>query len=118
VKTRRPPKLWWVSWEEVDSHDDPRPLHDPPNEAVLGWWCSGFRGDGSAAMMCALIAAPSSAALETAIAKDWPAKKARVWRFQNEVAHDFVLSDRFQPKEWMRKRMKLAGMQLEKGATA
>lgn len=105
------PVLWWVSWEERDSPDDSRPLKDPPGPWVLAWWCTGYAGDGSFATMVALVHARDKKSVAKAVDADWPAKKARRWRFRHECT-DYkegvlTLSDRFPLKPWSTKRLEL-----------
>ncbi len=104
---------FWLSWEE--RANDYRPMSDPPNDAVLGWWCSGEAGDGSFHTLCALVEAASLEAAQTAVRLDWPAVEvyrgeerpcARVWRFGHEVAADWLPSDRFPLKDWELKRVR------------
>jgi hypothetical protein len=95
-------KRFWVSWYESVSPDDYRPLHDPPNAAILGWWCSGYRGD-DIPTLCALLEAESEAAARKAVGEDWPGEKE--WRFCEERAGDYVPGDRFPLSPWMRQRL-------------
>lgn len=88
-------KRFWLSWEEHDSPADSRPIHHPPNDAILAWWESGFAGDGSYATMVAIVRAKDEAAAWAAVRKDWPTKRARKVRFINEVDADWRPSDRF-----------------------
>lgn len=102
------PVLWWVSWEEHDSPNDSRPMHDPPNLAVIAWWESGVAGDGSYATMVALVNAPDEKAVAKAIKADWPNKRARVWRFQNRRDdRPLVIGDRFPFAPWSIERLKV-----------
>lgn len=43
----KPRNRWWLSW--VQTTEDVRPLTDPPNENILGWWCSGYDAEDSIA---------------------------------------------------------------------
>jgi hypothetical protein len=106
------PVLWWVSWEEHESPGDTRPIHDPPNPAVLAWWCTGYGGDEPGyATMVALVNAPNAAAIAKAIKVDWPTKKARVWRFKNERnERPLVIGDRFPFAPWSIERLKKLGV--------
>lgn len=91
---------FWISWEERSP--DHRPLTDPPNVAILGWWCSGY-GDGYATL-CALVEARSERAAKAAVDQDWPAVGRRVWRFVEERDADWLPGDRFPMSGWMRTR--------------
>jgi hypothetical protein len=95
-------KRYWVSW--CQPGEDYRPLTCPPNESVLGWWCSGEYGDDEETIhtLCALIRAGSVKDAKGVILKDWP--EAGQWRFCREVAKDFSPGDRFPIEPWMRKR--------------
>lgn len=105
------PVLWWVSWEEHDSPNDSRPIHDPPNAEVIAWWESGVAGDGTYATMVALVNAPDEKALARAIRLDWPAKEPRVWRFQNRRdERPLVIGDRFPFDPWSIERLKALGI--------
>ncbi len=94
---------YWVSWHQPT--DDYRPLQDPPNAAILGWWCSGYDSN-DVPILCALIEAGSERIGKAAIEKDWP--EAQRYRFFNEVGQDFLLSDRFPMSAWMKKRIQRA----------
>ncbi len=93
---------FWLSWYQPT--EDYRPLHDPPNLAVLGWWCSGYGLSDETATLCALVLAPSEAAAKKKIKMDWP--EAANWRFCDSVGPEWELSDRFPVgKGWMKDRM-------------
>lgn len=91
---------FWVSWEEKS--EDYRPLSDPPNQAIIGWWKSGEAGDGSYATIVAWVKAEDEASAKAAVVKDWPGD--RVWRFCNPCKHGFTPGDRFPLKGWEKKR--------------
>lgn len=96
---------FWLSWKERSP--DYRPLTDPPNEAVLGWWKSGEAGDGSYATLCACVEAPDEEAAQAAVLKSWPPYKKKLveWRFCEPVADDFTPGDRFPIESgWSKKR--------------
>lgn len=92
---------FWISWYQPT--EDHRPLTYPPNESVLGWWCSGSTDDSS--VLCALVRAKDEDDAKAAITKDWP--EANDWRFCNEKP-DLSLSDRFMLTDWMEPRFKEA----------
>lgn len=101
-------KRFWLSWEETS--EDYRPISDPPNRAVLAWWCSGEAGDGSYSTLVALVEAESEDRAKLAIALSWPVEKKvttwRKWRFCNEVGFDYRPTDRFPiTKPWQRERV-------------
>lgn len=93
---------FWISWYETS--EDHRPLTYPPNQAVLGWWCSGYRCFDNAAAICALVEAESEEEAENAILQDWPGEKE--WRFLSQVEKDYDLGDRFPLSDWMKERIK------------
>lgn len=92
---------WWVSWYQPT--EDYRPLSSPPNEAILGWWCSGMRCADEASTLCALVHAASERAAKKAIQIDWP--EAREWRFCETRPDDYLPADRFPVAPWMRQRI-------------
>lgn len=97
---------FWISWEERS--EDYRPLTDPPEAAIIGWWCSGKAGDGSFSTICAWVEADSEEAAQSTIVRDWPGDD-RVWRFVNAVADDWRPGDRFPLSDWSKKRAALEG---------
>jgi len=54
--------------------------------------------------MCALVRAPSAAAAQAAILKDWP--EASDWRFVNERDKAWRPSERFPLHPWMIDRIR------------
>ena len=94
---------FWLSWYQPT--EDYRPLKFPPNEAVLGWWCSGERCSGGAATLVAEVLAVDEAEAKAVVVKDWP--EAREWRFCKESATPHS-SDRFPPSDWMTPRYEAA----------
>jgi len=95
-------KRFWLSWNEYA--DDYRPLKYPPNEQILGWWCSGY-GDGYATL-CALVSATHENDAWKAVKKDWPQRSVET-RFCDEVADDYDprKGGRFVGEDWMEKRI-------------
>ncbi len=91
---------FWVSWEEKTP--DYRPLKDPPNTQVLGWWKSGEAGDGSHATICAWVAADDVEDAKAAVLEDWPGQ--HVWRFVNSVENHWTPGPRFPLSDWSTKR--------------
>lgn len=97
-------KRFWVSWFEPLG--DYRPLNDPPNAGVLGWWCTGERrsGSGPLAVLCAVVAAGDEQEAKAAIATDWPGEK--LWRFCEETPSFWrPAADRFPLSGWMAERL-------------
>lgn len=96
-------KRYWISWEQLTS--DCRPLHDPPNGNICGWWCSVCTGESDWTIW-AVVDAEDSDDAERAIKQDWPEAPANnCWRFFDEVAFDWRPGDRFPVKAWMEERL-------------
>lgn len=93
-------KTYWTSWEQPT--EDYRPLTFPPNEGILGWWCSG-KGENYATL-CAVIAAENEEDAINIVKKDWP--EWIQWRFMNENS-EIDLGDRFvvEADSWMIDRL-------------
>lgn len=51
---------YWIRW--VDPSEDYRPLTYPPRTEILGWWCTGYDGNGNAVICAAVEAADDNAA--------------------------------------------------------
>lgn len=92
-------KLQWISWYQPTA--DYRPLTFPPNQAILGWWCTGESANGDATL-CALVRADSEEKAQDAVKHDWP--EADEWRFCEERGNT-ELGSRFPPNDWMKERM-------------
>lgn len=92
--------LFWLSWYQPT--EDHRPLEYPPNDAVLGWWCSGSRCSDGAKTIVAMVREETEDAAKKAIKKDWP--EATEWRFCNTVENT-TMNDRFPLSDWMVQRM-------------
>jgi hypothetical protein len=94
---------YWLSW--YDESFDYRPVKYPPNEAILGWWCTGL-DHRDRATICALVQASSEHEAWAAVAKDWPQSSEH--RFIEDRGPDYVItSDRFpRTAAWMISRMK------------
>ena len=88
----------WISWYQPT--DDHRPLTFPPNDKVLGWWCTGQRGSDGASTMVAMIDVENKGDAEQAVLKDWPEAE---WRFCEDRDH-LRLSDRFPLDGWAKDR--------------
>jgi hypothetical protein len=97
-------KRFWLSWPQPT--EDYRPLTDPPDGAVKGWWCSGYDSK-ERATLCALVDAASLTAAKNAIRRSWPeAPSARqVWRIESERDKDWLPGDRFPLSPWMTHRL-------------
>jgi hypothetical protein len=92
-------KRFWISWWQPG--EDHRPLGYPPNESILGWWCSGSRDAGpdrQERSVCAVVKAASEYDARMAVLRDWP--EATDWRFCNEEADDYRPGDRFPLSDW------------------
>ena len=99
---------YWLSWYQAGP--DYRPLTFPPNEAVLGWWCTGSGDHGGfedVSILCALVQAESEDAAWKAVLKDWPDMIDH--RFIEAVGANYIItSDRFPLSDWMKPRMVFA----------
>lgn len=94
------PKLYWTSW--IQPTKDTRPLGYPPNPNVLGWWKTGTRLPDQSGVLCAMVKANTPEDARGFVKVDWP--EADEWRFTDQI-HTTTLSDRFEIKPWMHKRM-------------
>lgn len=94
-------KLFWCSW--VQKTEDHRPITFPPNEAILGWWCSGYDSDDNA-ILCAVVRAKGERDARVAIEKDWPEFKNEDFRFFEERDAEWKPENRFPLNDWMIKR--------------
>lgn len=94
---------YWVSWEEVSG--DYRPLTFPPNDRILGWWCTG-EGPGYSTL-CAAVKAETEDEARAAVLRDWPQAFVRnpAWRICQHCHGSWDGSDRFPLSRWMRPRM-------------
>ena len=90
---------FWVSW--IQQTCDHRPLTYPPNDGILGWWCSGYDASGDA-VLCAVIEAEDADAVRSVVVRDWP--EASVWRCFEPRDCDWKPNDRFPLADWMRLR--------------
>ncbi len=90
-------KYWWVSWYQPT--EDHRPLSFPPNEGVMGWWCSGDSGDSS--VLVAQVKAENESEAKNVVNQDWP--EAFTWRFCRETSSEEP-GGRFQLSDWMKER--------------
>jgi hypothetical protein len=90
---------YWISW--VQPTEDYRPLSDPPkNQAVIGWWVSGYDSQDHACI-CALVTASSDTDAMSVVATDWPESKSAAWRFCHERTPPYIPGDRFTFARWM-----------------
>ncbi len=94
---------YWVSWEQPTK--DFRPLNDPPTDAILGWWCSGYDANDTP-ILCAAIQGVGVLDAIVQIAKEWP--ESPHWedgfRFFDEKPDSWMPSNRFPLSDWMRER--------------
>ena len=91
---------YWISW--IQPGDDYRPLTFPPNEQILGWWCSGYDADDNATL-CAVVSAANDEDAQDAVRTDWP--EAEQWRFISQREEGFMPGDRFVLEPWMKERL-------------
>lgn len=100
-----PKQRYWASW--LQPTEDYRAVNFPPNEAIIGYWCSGYgsdKDDCAVPILCAVIDAENLEAARTAVLRDWPEWKE--WRFIEEREPDYQPGDRFpiDESEWMQER--------------
>ncbi len=103
-------KLYWCSWNQPT--EDHRPVKFPPNEQILGWWCSGYamdnNGDFTASTLCAWVKAKDEDDVLKGVSKDWPEiTSMSQFRFCDEK-EKYEPCDRFpiEPYKWMKERFK------------
>jgi hypothetical protein len=97
----KPPKLFWVSWED-DSWQDPK----TPGKRIIGFWGSGQAFDGSYSTIVAMVAASTTSEVIAAIDRDWPCEGERRWRFISpRDLKTFSTGDRFPLPKWAQKRL-------------
>lgn len=98
-----PLKRFWLSW--VQPTEDYRPLTDPPEPRVIGWWCSGYTASDHATL-CALVQAETMEYAKKAIRASWPeAPGVRGnWRIDDERPQGWLPGDRFPLSGWMERR--------------
>lgn len=103
-KGRKPRRnVWWLSW--VQPTPDYRPVTDPPNAGVLGWWCTGFDSEDSA-ILCAAVIGKNENDAKDKVIEDWPEAETSTWRFCEPMEHPYKLSDRFPLDGWAKERFK------------
>jgi hypothetical protein len=93
-----------MSWYCFD--EDHRPLTYPPNESILGWWCSGYgrKGGKECSTICGMVEAKTENEAWDAVLKDWPGIEHRFCEEQSP--NECKLSDRFPLSDWMIPRFK------------
>lgn len=99
-------KRWWVSFL-FQGGEDFRPLTNPPNPSVLGWWCSGEDEHGNPTI-CVAVDAVTEIAAKRAVCIEWP--EANDWRFCEEKPRGWAPSDRFPLTDWMKDRFESEAM--------
>lgn len=88
---------FWISF--YSSEEDYRPIHDPPDSRIIGWWCSGQTMDS--AVLCILVDAASEADAAEAINLEWPETVGMTdWRFFGERSSEWLPGDRFPLPKW------------------
>lgn len=98
-------RRYWLSWPQPT--EDFRPLTDPPDIAVKGWWCSGYDSEDRATL-CALVDSYSLSAAKGAVRRSWPEAPSRrvEWRIESEREADWLPGDRFPLSPWMKRRLR------------
>jgi len=84
---------WWFSWT---TGEDARPVVWPPDEAWLGFWCSGV-GDDYASLV-GWASAPNAEAVADLVRAGWPEWNGD-WRIEPSVMLD-PPGDRFPRPKW------------------
>lgn len=96
-------KRFWVSW--VQPTNDPRPITYPPNDAICGWWVSGYDSEDQA-IICAVVEAAKEIEVRRVLITDWPeVAGVESLRFCEEKPLKWQPGDRFPPSDWMRGRL-------------
>jgi hypothetical protein len=98
--------MFWLSWQqEADPKHglDSRPVKWPPPPEVLGFWESGFAGDGSYSTVVALVRAKDMDDAARIVTKAWSPGVGE-WRFGHTYDGTKPPGDRFPPCEWSVKR--------------
>lgn len=72
--------FYWLSWVQPGS--DHRPLTDPPNESIRGWWIERRVDNGT--ILYAMVKAPDEQAAKAVVNVYWP--EAVEWLFCTERA--------------------------------
>ena len=97
-------KIWWIGWHQPTT--DCRPMTFPPNDAILGWWCTGEAADGSFTLVADVAADDETQAKEVVI-RDWP--EACRWRFcGHSPQRGSKPGGRFPVEDWMIPRYEAA----------
>ena len=97
---------YWVSW--LCESEDYRPINYPPNERILGWWCTGSDSKDRATLVAVVKASTEESARDFIFA-DWPEAEATTtsegWRFFNLIDKpNWRPGDRFPLDDWMEGR--------------
>lgn len=95
---------FWISW--VQPTEDWRPLTDPPQNQIVGWWCSGYDPEDRATL-CALVSASTLDDAKNALRVSWPEVPPNKgdWRFAEEREPKYLPGDRFPlEKSWEKER--------------
>lgn len=95
-------QLFWISWYQTT--EDYRPLKDQrPEDRIIDYWCSGYRGRDDAATIVALTIATTEDDAKSLIKEHWP--EAEEWRFCEVITKKgftnngrFTLSENGKPK--------------------
>lgn len=92
-------KRYWLRW--LSNVEDHRPVTYPPNQAILGWWCTGYDSKDNG-ICVGLVQAYSQEQAWIFVSEDWPEMTADSGE---EVGIDFPLGDRFPLRDWMKERI-------------
>jgi hypothetical protein len=101
-------KRFWLSWYEPS--EDWRPVHFPPNENILGCWCSELSDIGPTVV--AFVESKNEQEAWDSIDKEFPREGPRDIRFCEERDFSFLPNDRFPLDPWMENRIIRKDMKL------
>ena len=85
--------IYWISW--LQPTIDYRPLAFPPNDDILGYWCT--ESTSNVFTLYAYVVAGDEEGARAKILKDWP--EAKDWRIC-EPQDIVVDSDHFPLNDW------------------
>lgn len=106
-------RRFWIRWTQPT--EDERPITFPPNEAILGWWRTGYTCDHTqdlpvVPILCALVEADNQDKAIAAIKQEWPEAEMppddlAVWGLVQVELDWLPPRDRFPPSQWMSLRL-------------
>lgn len=77
-------RRFWLSWPQPTRNY--RPLADPLDPRILGWWCSGYDSQDRAVLL-SLVKGTNLGEAKGAVRAMWPEapSKRQAWRIQEEM---------------------------------